>query len=171
MAFILTCDRPLNSYEEWQSQWSKYRDYLESVRNHLPIAAYNFATAPWHFDHMDHRSPHDGWVEEIIIREPATGERKEHRSLEIVIKLLAAYHDGHIELKYSAVQNYSLAGDKQRNIGHGDWLYDEIRLSQRGFVLHEIEWSCGSRWLIECGDVSYEWIPLVALEDTQQEVR
>lgn len=160
MAYILTVDRPLNSHDEWQSQWSKYCDYLESVRNHLPVAAYNFATAPWHYDFSDHRAPHDGWVEEIIIREPATGARKEHRSLEIVVKLLAAYHDGHIELKYSAVQNYSLAGAKQGSTGHGDWLYDEIRLSQREYVLHEIEWSCGSRWLIECGDVSYKWSSL-----------
>lgn len=44
---------------------------------------------------------------------------------------------------------------QQGSTGDGDWLYDEIRLSQRGYVLHEIEWSCGSRWLIECGDVSY----------------
>ena len=98
-----------------------------------------------------------GWVEEIIIREPATGARKEHRSIEIVVKLLAAYHDGRIEFKYSAVQNYSLAWNEQGGSTHGDWLYDEIRLSQRGYVLHEIEWSCGSRWLIECGDVSYKW--------------
>lgn len=133
MAYILNDDRPLNSYQEWQSQWSKYCDYLESVRNHLPIAAYNFASAPWHYDFSDHHAPHDGWVEEIIMREPATGARNEHRSLEIVVKLFAG--------------------------------------SQRGFVLHEIEWSCGSRWLIECSDVSYKWIPLVALEETQQEVR
>ena len=160
MAYILTVDRPLNSHEEWQSQWSKYCEYLESVRNHLPVAAYNFASAPWHYDFSDHRAPHDGWVEEIVIREPATGARNEHRSLEIVVKLLAAYHDGHIELKYSAVQNYSLAGDEQR--GHGDWLYDEIRLSERGYVLHEIEWSCGSRWIIECNDISYRWTSLDA---------
>jgi hypothetical protein len=157
MTYILTDDRPLNSHEEWQSQWSKYGDYLESVRNHLPIAAYNFASAPWHYDFSDYRTPHDGWVEEIIIRERATGARKEHRSLEIVVKLFAACQDGHIELKYSAVQNYSLACDEQGDSGHGDWLYDEIRLSQRGYVLHEIEWSCGRRWLIECGDVSYKW--------------
>jgi hypothetical protein len=55
--------------------------------------------------------------------------------------LFAAYQDRHIELKYSAVQNYSLACDEQGGSGHGDWLYDEIRLSQRGYVLHEIEWS------------------------------
>jgi hypothetical protein len=157
MAYILTEDRPLNSYQEWQSQWSKYCDYVESLRNHLPIAAYNFASAPWHYDFSDHRAPHDGWLEEIVIREPATGARKENRSLEIVIKLFAAYHDRQITLEYSAVQNYSLACHEQGGSGHGGWLYDEIRLSQRGYVLHEIEWSCGSRWLIECGDVSYNW--------------
>jgi hypothetical protein len=160
MAYILTEDRPLNSYEEWQYGWLKYCEYLESVKSQLPTSAYNFASAPWHYDFHDHRAPHDGWVEEIIIREPASGERKEHRSLEIEVRLFAAYHDGHIELRYSEVQNYSLACGKQFGSGHGDWLYDEIRLSDRGYVLHEIEWSRGSRSLIECGDVSYKWTPL-----------
>ena len=165
MVYILTHDRPLNSYEEWQSHWSRYCDYLASIRNQLPPAAYNFASASWHYDFSDHRAPHDGWVDEIIIREPASGNRKEHRSLEIVIKLFAAYHNGHIELKYLAVQNYSLGCCAQSGYAHGDWMYDEIRLSDRKCVLHEIEWSCGSRWVIECGDVSYKWIPFDAVED------
>jgi len=162
MVYILTHDRPLNTHEEWQSHSSQYRDYLASVRNQMPVAAYNFATAPWHYDFSDHRAPHDGWLEEVIIREPASGDRKQHRSLEIVVRLLAAYHDGHIELKYSVVQNYSLTCGDQGAQGHGDWMYDEIRLSDRGYVLHEVEWWHGGHWLIECGDVSYKWIPLVA---------
>src|SRR6185436_736288 len=160
MVYILTVDRPLNSYEEWQSQWLRYCEYLESIRNDLPPGAYNFATAPWHYDFNDPRSPHDAWVDELVIREPASGERKEHRSLEIIVTLFGAYHDGHIELTYTAVQDYSLVGGKKSGSGHHDWLYDETRLSDRGLVLHEIEWSSGSRWLIECGDVSYKWTPL-----------
>lgn len=165
MVYILTHDRPLNSYEEWQSHWSQYQDYLASVRNQLPPAAYDFATAPWHYDFGDHRAPHDGWLDEIAIREPASGDRKQHRSLEIVVRLFAAYHDGHVELKYLGVQNYSLACGEEGGRGHGDWMYDEIRLSDRGYVLHEVEWSGGGRWLIECGDVSYKWTPLVDVED------
>jgi hypothetical protein len=133
------------------------------VRNQLPPAAYNFASAPWHYDFTDHRAPHDGWVDEIIIRESGSRNRKEDRSVEIIVKLLAAYHTGYIELKHLAVQNYSFACADQIGDGHGDWMYDEIRLSDRRYVLHEIEWSCGSRWLIECGDVSYQWLPLVPL--------
>lgn len=160
MVYILTKDRPLNSYEEWQSAWSNYCNYLESVKSLLPGSAYEFASAPWHYDFHDHRAPHDGWVEEVLIREPALGERKEKRSLEVFVLLLGAYHDGHIELRYSEVDSYSLTSGVSIGLGHGDWLYDEIRLSDQGRVLHEVEWSRGGSWLIECGDVSYEWIPL-----------
>jgi hypothetical protein len=150
MAYILTKDRPQNSLEEWQSGWSNYWAYLESVNDRFPRSAYEFASAPWHYDFSDHRSPHDGWVEELLIREPAAGERQEKRSLEIVVRLFAAYHDGHIELKYSGVQTYELTSTVSSVSGHGDWLYDEIRLSNNGLVLHEVEWSRGGLWLIEC---------------------
>lgn len=159
MAYILTKDRPKNSYEEWQAGWAAYCAHLDSVKNRLPRAAYEFATAPWHYNFEDHRSPHDGWLEEVVISEPASGERREIRSLEIVARLLASYHDGRIELKYSGVHSYSLASGITDGAGHGDWLYDEIRLSERGRALHEIEWSGGGLWLIECDDVAYRWAP------------
>jgi hypothetical protein len=166
MAYILTKDRPQNSYEEWQSGWSAYCAYLESVKGQLPQSAYEFATASWHYNFEDHRSPHDGWLEALEIREPALGERKEKRTLEIAARLFAAYHDGFIELNYSDVQNYSLASGITHGSGHGDWLYDEIRLSEQGRVLHEIEWSSGGLWLIECGDVICKWMPLDSAEAT-----
>jgi len=164
MAYILTRDRPQNSYEEWQVGWSNYCAYLESVKNRLPPSAYDFATASWHYDFSDHRAPHDGWVEQLIISEPATGERKEIRALEVIVQLFAAYHDGRIELKYSDVESYSLASGVTNASGHGDWLYDEIRLSEEGRVLHEIEWSNGGLWLIECGNITYCWKPLDSTE-------
>jgi hypothetical protein len=153
MAYILTKDRPNNSYEEWQSGWSAYCAYLESVEAQLPQSAYEFATAPWHYNFEDHRSPHDACLESVRIREPTSGVRKEERPIEIAARLLAAYHDGHIELKYSDVVTYSVASGVTDGSGHGDWLYDEVRLSEQGRVLHEVEWSHGGLWLIECGDV------------------
>ncbi len=159
MTYILRKDRPNNSYEEWQSGWSAYCAYLESVKTQLPRSAHEFATAHWHYNFSDHRSPHDGWLDALVISEPASGERKEIRKIEIVARLFAAYHDGHIELKYSDVQSYSLASGIENESGHGDWLYDEIRLSNQGHVLHEIEWSDGGTWMIECGDVEYRWMP------------
>jgi hypothetical protein len=78
------------------------------------------------------------------------------------VRLLGAYHDGHIELLYPLVFGYRLSvynGER----GHRDWRYDELRLSARGHVIHEIEWyrlnEIGS-WLIEASDVEFRWIPL-----------
>jgi len=159
MAYILTKDRPNNSREEWQSGWSAYSAYLRSVKDHLPQSAYEFATAPWHYNFEDHRSPHDGWLESATIRELTSADERTDRSMEINVRLFAAYHDGHIELNYSNVRAYSLAF-KPGTTDHGDWLYDEIRLSDERHVFHEVEWSRGGLWLIECGDVIYEWLPL-----------
>lgn len=157
MAYILTKDRPHNSYAEWQAGWAAYLAYLEAVRGRLPRAAYEFATASWHYDFGDQRAPHDGWLEELFIREHAPVERAGQRSTEIVARLSGAFQDGRIELRYSGVEGYSLASG---GAGAGDWLYDEVRLSERGRVLHEVEWSGGGLWLIECGDIAYRWTPL-----------
>ncbi len=164
MAYILTKDRPNNSHEEWRFGWAAYLDYLDSVKGRLPQSAYEFATAPWHYNFEDHLSPHDGRLDEVVIGEPASGKRKDEGSLDIVARLSAAYHDGHIELKYSGVRSYSLTSGATGGSGRGDWLYDEIRLSERGRVLHEVEWSGGGLWLIECGDVAYKWMPLGSAE-------
>jgi len=159
MTFILNRDRPENSVDEWRDGWKAYCDYLESVKDRLPQSAYEFATAEWHYNFSDHKAPHDGWLEELIIREPASGERRQHRLLDIFIRLFATYHDGYIELTYKNVRSYSFEKQAASFLGHKDWLYDEIRLSENGFVLHEIDWVNGE-WLIECEDVFYEWKPL-----------
>ena len=146
------------------AQFRAYYQYLESVKESLPSDAFTFASAPWHYDPMDHRCPHDAWVESLTIKEPSSGSGHEYRSVELLLRLLGAYHDGHIEIVYSGVKNYSLTTPAEPeyprpNVGHGDWLVDEVRLSERGLVEHEIRFSQGGRWLIECKDVTYQWIP------------
>lgn len=160
MAYILTKDRPENSYEEWQAAWAAYCAYLASIKDVLPEGAYDFATASWHYNFEDHRSPHDSWLETLLIREPSTGERRQYRSVEIMLQLLGAYHDGFIEIKYLDVQRYSLIKISDGS-GHRDWLYDEVRLSEQRNVLHEIEWSQGNNWLIEAKEMTYKWTPNV----------
>lgn len=160
--FILTSDRPKNSYEEWQIASKAYRSYLDSIRERLPSTAYEFATAPWHFNGESHRAVHDSWLESATFAEPSTGDRSQYRSIDLTVRLLGPYHDGHIEITYTTVQAYSMIASldgSEAGEGHGDWLYDEIRLSERGYVLHEIEWSRGSNWLIESKDFDCRWVP------------
>jgi hypothetical protein len=99
-----------------------------------------------------------------VLEEVASGARQADRISKLKLRLLGAYHDGHIELVYPDVQGYTLDMASCAR-GHGDWLYDEFRVTESGRVIHEIEWASSSdkgHWLIEASDVLYTWIPRAA---------
>jgi hypothetical protein len=158
---------PEDDREEIQACFRKYRDYLESIKGRLPKSTLEFATADWHYNPEDHRCPHDSWVESVLIEEQSEGKRKEIRWNNIKLLLLNAFHDGHIDITYERVSNYSfkkLSGKSEINpnsniVGHGDWLYDEIALSENSNVIHEIVFSNNYQWFIECVDIVYRWKP------------
>jgi hypothetical protein len=60
------------------------------------------------------------------------------------------------------VVRYELNGsDVER--GHHDWRYDELRMSDRGHLIHEIEWHGASDiglWVIEASDLEFRWVPI-----------
>ena len=172
MAFILSSDEDskadtADAIQRFRQQHDAYRAYLTRVRASLPPSAYEFATAAWRESGEDHCNPHDSWVESLMIVEPSSGERREARSLEIHVRLLGAYHDGHMVLIYRDVQSYELSTPltfkgPPLNVGHGVWLVDEVTLSENNLVQHEIEFSRGSRWRIECRDIEWAWNPFVS---------
>ena len=167
MAFFLNNDIDEDSRDDpnvYRERFASYQQYLQSIKQKLPLSAYEFAVAEWHYDPQVPQCPHDAWLELLTISEPSTGTRHEKRSIEISMRLLGAYHDGHIEITYKRVQMYSLITPAEFRgppfmVGHGDWLTDEVRLSVGGLVIHEIDFSRGSRWLIESADIAYEWKP------------
>lgn len=154
MAYYLTKER----HEDVVGAWRRYQEYLHANREQFPPGAFALGTAEWWQDGNDHRSPHDSWLERATVSESAIGERFEKRVTTLKVRLLAAYHDGVIELFYPRVFNYSFHGP-DCGCGSGDWCYDEFRLSSAGNVIHEIEWSGGSRWILEASDIEYQWIP------------
>lgn len=162
MSFLV--DHLLLEHDALAAKMESYRQYLESARSSFPPNAFDFATAAWHYDFSHHQSPHDAWVESVTIHEPSSGDRQQHRNLEITAVLLGAYHDGYIQLAYDAVRSYEFravadAQSTSSQRGHGDWLIDEIRLSNSNLVIHEVLFSHGGRWLIECEDIRYVWEP------------
>lgn len=171
MAFILLSDQEdPNDRIAAKRLWLEYQSYLDAIRDRLPRGVWKFAKAAWHYDFADHRCPHDAWVDSLVIREVMTENRRVQPALHIDVRLLGAYHDGHLHLGYINVWRYSLDGPgtdpelHRHGTGHGDWLFDEIRLSERGHVLHEIEFGSGSRWIIECDDLRYDWVPMQSTE-------
>lgn len=153
--FILRKDRPENSAEEWDRGWQRYQSYLNSISSRLPESALTYAFAEWHYNHLDHRAPHDSWLRGFSVMESTGCEVETDHSTRIVAELLGAYHDGGIEIEYIDVLSYFIGRGRE---SFGDWLYDEVRLSDCGNVLHEVEFENGS-WLIECRNLAFKWFP------------
>jgi hypothetical protein len=155
MAFILAAD---GRDDDVVNAFRRYQDYLQSLRDTFPPSAFALATSDWYFNFNDHRCPHDAWLETAVISEPSSGARSEERSLSLNVRLLGAYHDGHIELHYPQVFAYALHVSHGES-GHGDWRYDELRVSDRGRLIHEIEWRKTGVWVIEASDLEFRWVP------------
>ena len=136
-----------------------YKGYIQSKQDNLPKSVYELATSDWYYNFNDHKCPHDAWLESALIYEPSQGERQEIRTTQITVKLLGAYHDGHIEIKYKNVKSAIIKAFAVKS-GHHDWRYDEFRLSENGLFLHEIEWCAledTANWIIEAEDMEFFW--------------
>jgi len=146
-----------------QKQFEAYRVYIESIRERLPSETLFFVTAPWYYDTRHPQCPHDSWVEFLNISEMAERGDIQARHVDIHVRLLGAYHDGYIDLFYKRVRCYDLNAPANLQVmtkyrsGHGDWLIDEVRLSRDGLVIHEIAFSKGYTWTIECESIDYQW--------------
>jgi hypothetical protein len=140
-----------------------YMNYLEEIKNDLPSNVYDIFSNPYYYDSQNHKCPHDGWIETLLINERYTKENRQDSIIDITIKLLGAYHDYFIYFNYKNVINYSLEMKKLSQVGnkgHGDWLIDEISLVNNNILIHEIEFSSKAQWRISCTDldISYEEI-------------
>jgi hypothetical protein len=157
MAYYLSTERNKDVVEAYR----RYQEYLRQHEHEFPPGAFALGTAEWYQDPNDHRCPHDGWLENLVISEAADTNKK--RTTTILIRLLASHHDGYIEFSYPEVYGYKFESPSCAR-GLGDWRYDEFRLLPDGHLIHEIEWagfpkSEGARWIIEASDVIFRWIP------------
>ena len=146
----------------------RYNKYLEENRGRFLSGAFEFAEADWLYNPEDHRCPHDSWIESLEVFEKANACDIKIRTVEIKLTLLGAYHGGRIEIVYSGVTRYNISFESGSNPyakAHSDWLIDEIRLSESGAVIHEIEFWRDAKTIIECEDLRYSWIPFEVTQD------
>jgi hypothetical protein len=137
-----------------------YLDYIAEMAERLPPGARHFALLPYHYEIVDRRCPHDAWLEFANVVEINARQDRGSRSISILTRFLGSYHDGYFELVYSNVHRYRMslktASRKAAQVGHADWIVDEILLDRSGRVSHEIEFENGS-WKIMCEDILYSW--------------
>jgi hypothetical protein len=143
--------------------FDEYLRYLRDNAEKFPVSAREFALADWHYDMRHHQCPHDSWLEYFDIKEISSGKRNEIRFVEISTKYFGSYHDGYFCLEYRRVSSYSIQFSsfkrRERDIGHGDWIVDEITIDEENMVHHEIEFSEGGSVSIHCADLEYRWMP------------
>ncbi|MHB1131521.1 MAG: hypothetical protein ACYC4L_03950 [Chloroflexota bacterium] len=153
-------------HREVNRTYNEYRRYLESVKDQLPSSAYEFATAPWHWDVEDHRTLHDSWVESLSVSEVHPEDNVKQRGVTIAVRLLGPYHDIYTDMTYLEVSSYSLTLPRLSSVvpawsqvrtRHDDWLGDEVRVTDDNRIEHEIVFGFGGRWLIECTDIRIRW--------------
>lgn len=165
MSFRFISENLAADHREINTRYEAYMRYLQAIAEALPTSAFAFASAPWHYDARNHQCPHDSWLESLTISELHEDSNVSRRSTAIAVRLLGAYHDGNIYLEYVDVNAYDLhlAGESGQTAAshrwHGDWYVDEVRLGEDNRVVHEILFSDGGRWLIECCDILYRWVP------------
>ena len=142
--------------------WAGYEDDLAPIAEHLPANARKYALASWHCDVTDHRCVHDARVEAIGVVESGSGERKQKRSLGLVVRLLGAHHDRYLILKFPSVRRYSIErtpSARENENGHGDVLDDSIKLASGGYVLYSMRLEFG-RIEIEANDIQFSQQPI-----------
>ena len=151
--FILSKDIVMNDPMDAASYMEAvtlYKQYLLSNCKDFPDSAYEFASANWHRNKND---PKAIWGSEFC----SVKLNSTNRSIfDIEMILRGAFHNGDIFLKYINVSSYLL------NSSGGDQVCreiyrDEIRLSEKLEVIHDIEWLGGEIWTFECSDISFEW--------------
>jgi hypothetical protein len=146
-----------------QTLWATYNRDVAQIADRLPPKAREFALAPWHCDVTDHRCLHDAWIENIDVRESASGSRHENRSVEISIRFLGAYHDRHLTLRFSSVRRYSIERplkwkSRQQIVGHGDVLEDAIGVDEEGYLAYSLRLEFG-QIAIEAKDLEFSEEP------------
>lgn len=141
--------------------FTRYAAYIESVRDKLPAHIFAFASDPRYFDLSSHSSLHDAWLESLIVREVASGQRQEIRGLEIALSFLGPFHGRRIHLNYTGVTRYTFTvlpryGDlNYEHAAHGNLLTHEIRLRDHGLFVHEFLFEREGPFLIECSDIRH----------------
>lgn len=163
MVFILANDGRDDNHPAAERAFERYESYLTQNKAVFPPRAYALATSDWFYNPRDHRCPHDARLEWLqMVENP--GADPHRRTCSLSFRLMGAYQDGYIEISYPTVYAYSLQALSIDAGSHGDWRYDEFRISERGHLVHEIEWAYQTEcrafvWTIEADDVVFKWNP------------
>ena len=149
--YILPVDTKGLTSTDVSKQWEMYYSYLDVFLHRIPSSISSLIVSNDYYNPKSVFSPHDSWLESLIVEVKSSGNRSEFRTTDIKVKLLGAYHDRYLYFIYKNVFSYSQTVSQ---VNPGDWLYDEYQLSTNDKIIHEIAFDNGDL-KIECEDIEF----------------
>jgi hypothetical protein len=135
----------------------EYSAQVDLWKDKLPTAAYEYAKAPWHYDMQDARCVHDAWLLSCVFQEASLQEpHVKPTRFNIEISFLTGLEDHVLKFSYTNVLHYRLESPNPTEI-HSDVYFDEIRLSERDHMIHEILFMSKVRWIIESSGFTFSF--------------
>ena len=150
------------------THFDQYFEYLERIKNKLPKSLYEFAADQSRYTLTGPQTTHDSWLVFITVQEDAPTEENGLRPIRIELRLLGPYHDRYFDFSYQRISNYTFDLPKSSNLppysGHGDLLFQEFRLSDDNKLCHELQFSSGRRFYVECDQITIQETVLKAVQ-------
>ncbi|MCD9585868.1 hypothetical protein [Tenacibaculum maritimum] len=137
---------------------SNYGEYLESIKEQMPINAYNFASEKGHYDFYGRNCTHDLQLDKIEV----------FYSLENRLQYLLHLkgnefkHDKDLKIEYVEVQSFKI-NCKNNNLNEDVLYKDDIKIDEvsldksSNLICHEIQFH-NYEILILCKDLIHKWI-------------
>ena len=151
--FLLSADRADAS----RDCLAEYRAYLAENAHRFPRGAYRLAKAPWYTEPLHFRCPHGARLGSWTYASDGDGTPGGLRIL-----LHSADLRGRIIFLYKDVYARRMHIFDGRGVRDTRWRFDELRVTDDGHVLHEIEWNEPAgvgTLLIEAADVEFHYTP------------
>ena len=141
---------PSHRSEGMTESFQEYRSYLDSVKDRLPPGLFDVFSSYWYYNAANHRCPHDSWLISVSVAE--TDDRRR----DMVVEVLAAYHEFRIRYSYAGVSSYAISSEFGPR---HEWDRDELQITDDG-IKHVIRWATDEYWKIECARMSVDFIPV-----------
>lgn len=131
-----------------------YLQYLEAIKSKLPLQVFEFASNEERHNLHSAHSLHDAWLTSLTVKENRQTQRPFEPKPTVELVILGPKHDRDIILSYEGVFSYRVEGEQNAynaaDTFHGDLDRHEVRVSEDGLVVHEIEFVSRSRIIITC---------------------
>lgn len=146
---------------KFQEEYNSYMEFLEQHRDQLAEGVTDTVKTDMYQNFNNHDCPHDSWLQELIISHVHDPYQKI-----IKIKLLGAYHDRQIILRYHNVILVNIVDDSNDVL---EWYKDKFTLTDSNIPQHQIRWRNGSEWKIQfTGQFSYQARDFITSQDEIQ---